>query len=154
MTTEYYMQEAIKEAKKAYRLHEVPVGCVIVVNDKIVARAHNLRHNEKNSLYHAEILAINKACKKLDRWILDDATMYITLEPCIMCSGAILQSRINKLVYGKEEPKFGCVESAMRLFDDYKFNHKVEVIKGTCGAEIEQLMVDFFKDLRKNKNPS
>lgn len=153
MNSKYFMNEAINEAKKAYKKQEVPVGCVIVVDDKIVARAHNLRHNENNSLYHAEILAISRACKKLGRCILDDATIYVTLEPCIMCGGAIIQSRMKKLVYAKEEPKFGCVESNINLFTDYKFNHKVEVEKVPYGSEVEKIMVDFFKDLRKSKNP-
>ena len=151
MNHEYYMKEAIEEAKKAYEKNEVPVGCVIVVNDKIVARAHNLRHNKKNTLYHAELLAIDKACKKLGRWILDDAYIYVTLEPCLMCGGAIIQSRFKKLVYGQKEPKFGCVESIMQIFNNSNINHHVEVENGICSDEIEYLMTSFFKDLRKRK---
>jgi len=151
MTDEYFMNEAIKEAKKAYDLQEVPVGCVIVVNNEIIARAHNLRHNKKNALYHAEIIAINEACEKLGRWILDDATIYITIEPCLMCSGAIIQARMKKLVYGKEEPKFGCVQSIMHVFDNEMLNHHVEVVSGICAEQIEQLMVKFFRELRRKK---
>jgi tRNA(adenine34) deaminase len=144
------MQEAIKEARKASSGGDVPVGCVIVIDDKIIARAHNLRHKHKNSLYHAEMLAIQKACVKLGRWILDDATIYITLEPCLMCTGAILQSRFKRLVYGKNEPKFGCVESVMEVFSSPKFNHRLEITKGICGDEIEEMMKSFFQNLRNN----
>jgi tRNA(adenine34) deaminase len=118
MTNAEAMQQAILEAKKAYKLGDVPVGCVIVIGDEIVARAHNLRHNRKNSLDHAEMIAIARACRKLNRWILDDATLYVTLEPCLMCSGAILQSRMKKVVYGCPEPKFGCVEHHA-VYNDY-----------------------------------
>lgn len=152
MNDEYYMKEAIKEAKKAYKLNEVPVGCVIVIDNKIIARAHNLRHNKKNTLYHAELIAINEACNKLGRWILDDASIYVTLEPCLMCSGAIIQARFKRLIYGKNEPKFGCVESYIKIFDNPRFNHHVEVRGNICGEEIETLMVDFFHNLRKQKN--
>lgn len=149
MTNVDYMAQALKEAKKAYKKAEVPVGCVIVVNDKIIAKAHNLRHKRKNSLAHAELIALNRACRKLKRWILDDATLYVTLEPCLMCSGAILQARIKKIVYGCAEPKFGCVESIMHVFHDYNFNHKVEIEKGLLCEEISILMKSFFQNLRK-----
>ena len=149
MTNAEAMQEAILEAQKAYKLGDVPVGCVIVIGDEIVARAHNLRHNRKNSLDHAEMITIARACRKLNRWILDDATLYVTLEPCLMCSGAILQSRMKKVVYGCPEPKFGCVESIMHVFNDYPFNHHVEVEKGICANEIEAMMKSFFKMLRQ-----
>lgn len=151
MRDHFYMQEAIKEARKAFKGGDVPVGCVIVIDDKIVARSHNLRHKHKNSIYHAEMLAIDKACKKLDRWILDDATIYVTLEPCLMCSGAILQSRFKKLVYGLKEPKSGCVESVMKVFEDYKFNHTVEVVNKLCEDEISEMMKSFFQNLRESK---
>lgn len=146
-----YMREAIKEAKKAYAVGDVPVGCVIVVGDKIIARAHNLRHNKKNSLYHAEMIAIHKACKKMERWILDDATIYITVEPCLMCAGAILQSRINKIVYGVNEPKMGCIISVFNVFDNIKYNHGIEIESGVCKEEIETMMKEFFQNLRNNK---
>ena len=149
----YYMQEAFKEAKMAYELNEVPVGCVIVRKEEIIARAHNMRHNLKCSLYHAEILAIEEACKKLDRWILDDCVMYVTLEPCLMCSGAIIQSRIKTLVYGLSEERFGCVENTFEYFRD-KQNHNVNVRKGILKEEVEALMKDFFKKMRESKKNS
>ena len=151
-TDEYYLKEAIKEAKKAYEIGEVPVGCVIVVEDKIVARSHNLRQTKHDATKHAEIIAISKACKKLNRWILDDATLYVTLEPCAMCAGAILQSRIKRLVYGTNEPKFGCVESVIELFRNETFNHQVEVTSGVLKEETQNIMKNFFKELRdKNR---
>ena len=145
------MKEAIKEAQKAAALDEVPVGCVIVVEDKIVARSHNLRQTKKNALGHAEIIAINKACKKLNRWILDDATIYCTLEPCIMCSGAILQARIKRLVYGASEPKFGCAGSVLNILEENNFNHQVEVTRGIMKEENSNMLTSFFKTLRENK---
>ncbi len=151
---EKYMKEAYKEALKAYRNGEVPVGCVIVVQDKIIARAHNERHTKKCSIYHAEMLAIEKACHKLNRWILDDATIYVTLEPCIMCSGAIIQSRMNTLVYGIAQPKYGCVESTLELFKEGLFNHTVHVKKGLCEEQISNLMKTFFQELREKKKNS
>lgn len=149
---EKYMREAYKEAKKAYNLNEVPVGCLIVQNDKIIARGHNLRNTKKNVLCHAEIIAINKACKKLNKWILDDCTMYVTMEPCIMCAGTILQSRMKKVIYGIPQNRYGCVGTLMNLFTDYEFNNTPQVEKGIMEAEIKQLVNDFFCDLRKNKN--
>lgn len=146
-----YMSIAFLEAKKAYEINEVPVGCVIVYNDKIVAKKHNMRHNLKCSLYHAEILAIKEACENLDRWILDDCTMYVTLEPCLMCTGAIIQSRIKRVVYGASEDRFGCFDDALNYFDSHQ-NHHVETKKGIMKEEIEALMKDFFKNLRENKN--
>ena len=151
---EKYMKVAIQEARKASRVEEVPVGCVIVVNDKIIAKAHNKRHTKKCSIYHAEILAIEKACKKLKRWILDDATIYVTLEPCLMCSGAIIQSRMKKLVYGIAQPKHGCVESNMKLFQEGLFNHTVQVESGLCSEEIENIIKTFFQKLREKKKNS
>lgn len=150
MSTDHkYMLMALQEAYKAYTLGEVPIGCVIVVGDKVISKAHNLRHTKKCSTYHAEILAIEKACKKLGRWILDDATIYVTLEPCIMCAGAIVQSRFKRLVFGVEQKRYGCVSSLMRLFDDFQFNHKVIVDKGHCIEEIENLLSKFFMELRE-----
>ena len=142
------MREAYKEAKKAYNLNEVPVGCVIVKDDKIVARAHNLRNIKKNVLCHAEILAINKACKKLNKWILDDCTLYVTMEPCIMCAGTILQSRMQKVVYGIAQNRYGCVDTMMHLFTDYDFNNKPIVEKGILEEEIKILVQQFFKEMR------
>lgn len=146
----YYMREALKEAKKAYLSNEVPVGCVIVYNDKIIARGHNKREGLNNSLAHAEIVAINKACKKLNSWRLDDCVMYITLEPCIMCSGAIIQSRIKKVIYGSRDYRFGTHQSIINLFD-VKFNHLVEIESGILEDECSNIISNFFKELRNNK---
>lgn len=146
-----YMRVAFNEAKKAYELNEVPVGCVIVCNDKIIAKAHNLRENKKNSLCHAEIIAINKACKKLDRWILDDCTLYVTMEPCVMCAGAILQARIHKVVYGIPQNRYGCVGTMMNLFSDFEFNNSPIVEKGIMEYEIKELVTEFFKKIRQDK---
>ena len=146
----YYMNEAFIEAKKAYQMNEVPVGCVIVYEDKIIARAHNLRHSKKCSIYHGEILAIKEASEALDRWILSGCTMYVTIEPCIMCAGAILQSRIDKVVYGTKEERFG---STYEIFNDalQKQGHKVEIVSGIMANEISDLMKQFFKDIREEK---
>lgn len=145
------MNEAYKEALKAYNKNEVPIGCVVVVEGKIIARAHNLRNKKKNALYHAEIIAISRACKKLKRWILEDATLYVTVEPCIMCGGAIIQSRIKRLVYGTSQPRFGVAQSLMKLFDDYKFNNNLVVDSNIMSEEIKDLMQSFFKRLRHQK---
>lgn len=153
-TDEYYISEAIKEAKKAYDKGEVPVGCVVVVGDEIVERSHNLRQSKKDATQHAEIIAISNACKKLNRWILDDATLYVTLEPCAMCAGAILQSRVKRVVFGAFEPKFGCCGSVMNLLNNPQFNHQTEVVGGVLDSEVEVMMKNFFKELRikKQKN--
>ncbi len=148
LNDEKYMLEAYLEAKKAYNKNEVPVGAVLVVNDKIIAKSHNLRNSKKNVLYHAEILAISKACKKLRTWVLDEATLYVTIEPCIMCAGTILQARIKRLVYGANQPRYGCIESLMHLYTDYKFNNTPEVSKGIMEKEIKDLMQSFFQKLR------
>ena len=148
---EKYMRIAFHEAKKAYELNEVPVGCVIICNDKVIARAHNLRENKKNSLYHAEIIAINKACKKLGRWILDDCTLYVTMEPCVMCAGAILQARIHKVVYGIPQNRYGCAGTLMNLFSDFEFNNSPTVEKGIMEKEIKELVTEFFKKMRQDK---
>lgn len=146
------MEEAIKLALKAYKNDDVPVGCVIVKDDKIIAKAYNKRHKQKNSIKHAEIIAIDKACRKLKRWILDDCTMYVTLEPCVMCAGALIQSRIKKVVYGAYEYKTGCCGSVMNIASFNNFNHKVEVLGGIEENRCSKLMKDFFKEIRqKNK---
>ena len=147
---EKFMKEALKEAKKAYEKLEVPVGAVIVKNGKIIARAHNLKETKKNTTKHAEILAIEKASKKLDAWRLLDCEMYITLEPCSMCAGAIINSRIKKIYIGALDEKTGAAGSVLNLFD-YKFNHKVEVEKGILQKECEKVLKDFFKELRNIK---
>jgi tRNA(adenine34) deaminase len=145
----YYIKEAIKEAWKAYKKDEVPVGCVLVIGDKIVARGHNLKESRNNSLAHAEMIAINKAMKKLNRSILDDATIYITLEPCLMCTGAIYHTRIKRVVYGAAEPKFGSLGSVVSIQEVQGFNHRVEVEGGIMAEEIAAMMRAFFQNLRK-----
>ena len=147
---EKFMKEALKEAKKAYEKLEVPVGAVIVKNGKIIARAHNLKETKKDTTKHAEILAIEKASKKLDAWRLLDCEMYITLEPCSMCAGAIINSRIKKIYIGALDEKTGAAGSVLNLFD-YKFNHKVEVEKGILQKECEKVLKDFFRELRNIK---
>ncbi|MBO4769613.1 MAG: tRNA adenosine(34) deaminase TadA [Clostridia bacterium] len=144
---EVYMREAIKEAANAARSGEVPVGAVIVRNGEIIARAHNTRETEKNALYHAETLCINSACKKLHGWRLPGCTLYVTLEPCAMCAGAIINSRIERLVYGAPDPKAGSVCSVVRLFD-LPYNWKPEVASGVLADECANLLGDFFRNLR------
>ena len=148
---EKYMKEALKEAKKAYEKLEVPVGAVIVKDNKIIARAHNLKETKKDTTNHAEILAIQKASKKLEAWRLNDCEMYVTLEPCSMCAGAIINSRIKKIYIGALDEKTGAAGSVLNLFEDYKFNHKVEVEKGILKEECENILKSFFKELRKIK---
>ena len=146
-----FMKEALKEAKKAYKKLEVPVGAVIVKDGKIIAKAHNLKDTKTDTTKHAEILAIQKASKKLESWRLLDCEMYITLEPCSMCAGAIINSRIKKVYIGALDEKTGAAGSVLNLFEDYKFNHKVEVEKGVMQKECENILKDFFKMLRKYK---
>ena len=146
----YYMKYALKEAKKAYEIGEIPVGCVIVYNDKIIARAYNKRENNNISTAHAEILAINKACKKLNSWRLEDCDIYITLEPCAMCAGAIIQSRIKNCYYGAYDYRFGAHKSIINLFD-VKFNHNVNIYGGILEDECSKIIKDFFKELRNLK---
>lgn len=148
---EKYMQEAIKEAKKAYKKLEVPVGAVIVKDGEIIARAHNLKETKNDTTKHAEILAIQQASKKLKSWRLIDCEMYITLEPCTMCAGAIINSRIKKIYVGAMDEKTGAVGSKLNLFKDYTFNHNVEVETGILKEECENILKEFFKDLRKIK---
>lgn len=150
MKDEHFMKAAIKEAKKAYAINEVPIGCVIVYEDKIIARAYNKRIKDKSTLSHAEILAIKKACKKIGDWRLENCTMYITLEPCPMCAGAIVQARIPRLVIGSMNPKAGCAGSVLDLFHVEKFNHQVDVKKceGALHEECSLLMKSFFRKLR------
>ena len=147
---EKFMKEALKEAKKAYDKLEIPVGAVIVKDGKIIARAHNLKETKKDTTNHAEILAIKKASKKLDSWRLLDCEMYITLEPCTMCAGAIIQSRIKKIYIGTLDEKTGAAGSVLDVFG-YPFNHQVEVEKGILKDECENILKDFFKMLRKYK---
>lgn len=149
---EKFMQEAIKEAKKAYKKLEVPVGAVIVKNGEIIAKAHNLKETKYDTTKHAEILAIQKASKKLKSWRLLDCEMYVTLEPCTMCAGAIINSRIKKIYIGTMDEKTGAAGSKLNLFEDYTFNHKVEVETNVMKEQCEKILKDFFKELRKIKN--
>ena len=149
---EYYMKQAIKEAEKAYKKLEVPVGAVIVKDGKIIARAHNQKETKTDTTKHAEILAIQKASKKLKSWRLIDCEMYVTLEPCTMCAGAIINSRIKKVYVGAMDEKTGAVGSVLNLFEDYTFNHKVESETGILKEECENILKRFFKELRKIKN--
>ncbi|MBO5398239.1 MAG: tRNA adenosine(34) deaminase TadA [Clostridia bacterium] len=150
---EKFMKEALKEANKAYNKEEVPVGAVIVKDNKIIARAHNLKETSLNAVSHAEILAIQKACKKLGCWRLTDCDMYVTLEPCAMCSGALINARIRKLYIGTNDPKTGACGSKLNLLEDVTFNHKIEIERNVLQKECETILKDFFKFLReRNKN--
>ena len=149
---EYYMKQAIKESEKAYKKLEVPVGAIIVKDGKIIARAHNQKETKTDTTKHAEILAIQKASKKLKSWRLIDCEMYVTLEPCTMCAGAIINSRIKKVYIGTMDQKTGAVGSVLNLFNDYTFNHQVESEKGILKEECENILKQFFKELRKMKN--
>lgn len=146
---EKFMREALKEAKKAYDKLEVPVGAVIVKDNKIIARAHNLKETKFDTTKHAEILAIQKASKKLNSWRLLDCEMYVTLEPCSMCAGALINSRIKKVYFGAEDKKTGAIGSVFNLLNDYTFNHKVEFEKGILCEECEEILKDFFKKIRQ-----
>ncbi len=148
---EYFMKQALKEAEKAYKKLEVPVGAVIVKDGKIIARGYNQKETKKDTTKHAEIIAIQKASKKLGSWRLIDCEMYVTLEPCSMCAGAIINSRIKKIYIGTKDEKTGAVGSVLNLLEDYKFNHKVEIESGIMQKECEKILKDFFKELRKSK---
>ena len=148
---ERYMAEAIRQARKAVAIDEVPIGCVIVHDNKIIARGYNRRNCDASTLAHAEIMAIRKASKKLGDWRLEECTMYVTLEPCPMCAGAIVQARIQKVVIGAMNPKAGCAGSILDMFQVKQFNHQVESEKGVLEEECRNLMKNFFKELRKKK---
>lgn len=148
---EKYMRASIGQARKAGAIGEVPIGCVIVYEDKIIARGYNRRTIDKNVLSHAEIIAIKKACKKMGDWRLEGCTMYVTLEPCPMCAGAIVQARIPKVVIGCMNPKAGCAGSVLDLLHEDGFNHQVEMENGVLEEECSRLMKDFFKALREKK---
>ena len=148
---EKFMKEAIKQAKKAAKIGDVPIGCVIVQDGTIIARGYNQRNKKKTTLGHGEILAIKKAGKVVGDWRLEDCTMYITLEPCPMCAGAIVQARIKKVVIGTMNPKAGCAGSVINLLQMEGFNHKVEMEQGILEEECKKLMQDFFKNLREKK---
>ncbi len=148
---EKFMDAAIKLARKAYENGDVPIGCVIVKDGKIIARGYNKRNLKKTTLAHAELLAIEQASKKLADWRLEDCTMYVTLEPCQMCAGAIVQARIPNVVIGCMNPKAGCAGSILNLLDMKQFNHQVEIIKGIRKEVCSQMMKSFFMDLRQGK---
>ncbi len=149
---EKYMREALKEAKKALKLGEVPIGCVIVYQDKIIGRGYNKRNTKKTTLAHAELVAIEKASKAMDDWRLEDCVMYVTLEPCQMCSGAIVQARIKKVVVGTMNPKAGCAGSILNLLQMKEFNHQVELETGVLEKECTDVLQTFFQELRvRNK---
>ncbi|RHS99188.1 nucleoside deaminase [Firmicutes bacterium AM41-11] len=151
MNNEKWMKEAIKQAKKAAQKDEVPIGCVIVKDDQIIARAYNKREMKQCSTAHAEILAIEKACKKLGSWRLEDCDLYVTLEPCPMCSGAIIQSRIRNVIFGAYDPKGGCMGSNMNINDVRGFNHYPYIEGGILQDECSRLLKEFFKAKRKKK---
>ncbi len=146
-----YMKEAIRQAKKAWKLTEVPIGCVIVYNDKIIGRGYNRRNTDKTTLGHAEITAIKRASKIIGDWRLEDCTLYVTLEPCQMCAGAIVQARIPRVVIGSMNPKAGCAGSILNLLDMQQFNHRCEVVRGVMKQECSDMLTTFFKELREIK---
>lgn len=149
---EKYMKAALKEAQKAYLLGEVPIGCVIVCDGKIIGRGYNRRNTDKNTLSHAEITAINKASKKVGDWRLEGCTLYVTLEPCQMCSGAIVQSRMDRVVIGTMNPKAGCAGSILNILNMEEFNHQVEITYDVLKDECTDVLQKFFKELRvRNK---
>ena len=145
---EKYMKEAIRQAKKAYALGEVPIGCVIVYEGRIIGRGYNRRNTDKNTLAHAEITAIKKASKKIGDWRLEGCSLYVTLEPCQMCAGAIVQARIDEVVMGSMNPKAGCGGSILNILEMPEFNHQVKVTRGVLVEECSALLTDFFKELR------
>ena len=153
MEHNYFMGLAIEEAKKAYEIGEVPIGAIIVRENQVIASAFNKRELGRNATHHAELLAIQEACEKLGGWRLIGCTMYVTLEPCLMCAGAIINSRLERLIYGARDPKAGAVQSLYHVLEDTRLNHQVEVIEGVLAAESSALLKDFFANLRlKNKS--
>jgi tRNA(adenine34) deaminase len=146
---EQFMREALTEAERAFQMNEVPVGCVIVHGGKIIARAANERASRKNSLYHAEMLAINEACKQMNDWRLEDCRLYVTVEPCPMCAGAIIQARVPVVVYGAANAKAGCAGSILNILNEPRFNHRAQVIAGVLEDECSALMSLFFQRFRK-----
>lgn len=146
-----YMQEALLEAKKAFELDESPIGAIIVYEGKIIGRGHNRRNTDKNPLAHAEIMAINEACKFLGDWRLEGCTMYITLEPCPMCSGAIVQARIERVVFGARSPKAGFAGSIVNILQMDELNHRCQLDEGICEEEASLLLKTYFKNMRKKK---
>ncbi len=148
---ENYMKLAIEEAKKAWKMDEVPIGAIVVYKGEIIGRGHNLRENEQSPSAHAEMLAIQEASEYLNSWRLEDTTLYVTLEPCVMCSGAIVMSRIPHVVYGASDPKGGCSGSLMNLIEDTRFNHRSTVERGILAEECGEMLRTFFKEKRAKK---
>lgn len=148
---EKFMKEAIRQARKAYALNETPIGCVIVYEGKIIGRGYNRRNTDKNTLAHAEITAIRKASRKIGDWRLEGCTLYVTLEPCPMCAGAIVQSRMDRVVVGCMNPKAGCAGSVLNVLQTEGFNHQAELTTGVCQEECSGMMKSFFKELRQAK---
>ncbi|MBC1486624.1 nucleoside deaminase [Listeria seeligeri] len=151
MERAFFMQQALEEAEKAREIGEVPIGAVVVLDGEIIGRAHNLRETSQNAVTHAELLAIQDACNHQKSWRLSGAELYVTLEPCPMCSGAILLSRIDKVYYGAKDPKAGTAGSLMNLLQDDSFNHTCEVESGLMEAESSEMLKSFFQELRKRK---
>lgn len=145
------MKMAIAEAEKARTINEVPIGAIVVLDGEVIGAAHNLRETKQNAVAHAELLAIQAACEKVGTWRLGNAELYVTLEPCAMCSGAIVLSRVKKVVYGAKDPKGGCAGSLMNLLEEERFNHQCEVRSGVLETECSTLLKDFFKSLRQQK---
>ncbi len=148
---EKWMRLALKEAKKADMVDEVPIGAIIVYKDKVIARAHNKKESSKLATAHAELLAIEKACKKIGDWRLNECTLYTTIEPCVMCAGAIIQSRVGAIVYGAPDNKFGAIESVVKIFDKEGWNHYPTIRKNILSEECSKLITDFFLKKRVNK---
>ena len=146
-----YMKQAITQAKKAYKLNEVPIGCVIVYEGKVIGRGYNRRNTDKTSLGHAEITAIKKASRYMNDWRLENCTLYVTLEPCQMCAGAIVQARIPKVVIGTMNSKAGCAGSVINVLQMKEFNHQVDICKGVLADECKEMMQNFFRNLREKK---
>ncbi|MCD7905606.1 MAG: tRNA adenosine(34) deaminase TadA [Clostridiales bacterium] len=151
MDLNYFMGLALEEAEKAFEIDEVPIGCVIVYEGEVIGKGFNSRISDKNPLCHAEIKAVNEACKRVGDWRLEGCSLFVTIEPCPMCSGAILQARMDKVIFGAANPKAGCCGSILNMMDDDRFNHKVQVVKGVREEECAGLMKDFFKRRREKK---
>lgn len=147
-----YMKLAYHQAQLAYKRYEVPIGCVIVRDGEVIAKAYNLKRKENCAIYHAEVCAIKRACKKLNTWILDDCTLYVTLEPCMMCMGAIIQSRVGKVVYACSDPKGGCAQTLLDIEQFKGINHYPEIVANVYHDECSQLLKQFFAQLRRDKN--
>ena len=148
---EKFMKVAIEEAKKALEINEVPIGAVLVKDGEIISKGYNRRQTTQRSITHAEILAIDEACEELGTWRLEDTVLYVTLEPCPMCAGAIIQSRVSKVVYGASDPKAGCAGTLMNLLGDSRFNHQSEVVSGVLELECGEMLTTFFRNLREKK---